>query len=63
MYEINLVPDIKNEMLKKQRLSNLLLFIALIVMAASAGIVLIFGSIVVDLVHGFTSILFRIKVA
>ena len=46
MYEINLVPDIKNEMLKKQRLSNLVLFIALIVMAASAGIVLIFGSIV-----------------
>ena len=46
MYEINLVPDVKNEMLKKQRLSNLVLFIASIVVAVSFGIVLILGSIV-----------------
>lgn len=45
MYEINLVPDVKNEMLKKQRLSNLILFIVIIVVAACVGLVLILGSI------------------
>ncbi|MDR3298174.1 MAG: hypothetical protein LBT19_02275 [Candidatus Nomurabacteria bacterium] len=46
MFEINLVPNIKADMLRKQRMSNLILFICIIVAAASAGVVLILGSIV-----------------
>lgn len=46
MFEINLVPDIKADMLRKQRVSNLVLFICIIVAAATAGIVLILGGIV-----------------
>jgi hypothetical protein len=46
MFEINLVPDIKADLLRKQRMSNLVLFICIIVAAASAGLVLLLGSIV-----------------
>lgn len=46
MFEINLVPDIKADMLRKQRMSNMVLFICIIVAAVSAGIVLLLGSIV-----------------
>ncbi|MFV0485051.1 MAG: hypothetical protein ACK5MU_02355 [Candidatus Saccharimonadales bacterium] len=46
MFEVNLVPDIKADMLRKQRASNLVLFICIIVAAATAGVVLILGSIV-----------------
>lgn len=44
--EINLVPDIKNEMIKTLKLRNLIFFLCIIVASASAGITLIFGTIV-----------------
>lgn len=43
--EINLVPDIKNEMIKALKLRNLIFFICIIVASASVGITLIFGLI------------------
>ena len=46
MFEINLVPDVKAELLRKQRMSNLILFICIIVAAASAGLVFLLGSVV-----------------
>ncbi len=41
--EINLVPDIKNEMIKTLKLRNLIFFICIMVASASIGITLIFG--------------------
>ncbi len=41
--EINLVPDIKNEMIKTLKLRNLIFFICIVVASASIGITLIFG--------------------
>ncbi len=46
MFEINLVPDVKGELLKKLRLRNLVIFICIIVAAAAGGVVAILGSIV-----------------
>lgn len=46
MFEINLVPDVKAEMLHKQRMANFVLFICIIVAAAAAGVVLMLGSVV-----------------
>ena len=43
--EINLVPDIKNEMIKTLKLRNMIFFICIIVAAASVGATLIFGLI------------------
>lgn len=45
MYEINLVPDVKAEMIKAQKLRNFVLLICLIVSIAAAAIVLIFFGI------------------
>ena len=41
--EINLVPDIKNEMIKTLKLRNLIFFICIVVASASIGVTLIFG--------------------
>ncbi len=46
MFEINLVPDIKGELLKKQRMRNLVIFISICVGAGSVGVVALLGSIV-----------------
>lgn len=43
--EINLVPDIKDEMIKTLKLRNLIFFICIVVVASSLGAILIFGSI------------------
>lgn len=45
MYEISLVPDVKSELLQKQKLRNLIIFICIIVAAACAGVILIMLSI------------------
>ena len=45
-HEINLVPDIKGEMIKALKLRNLIFFICIVVAAASIGMILIVGSIV-----------------
>ncbi|MDO5475056.1 MAG: hypothetical protein Q4F61_01570 [Candidatus Saccharibacteria bacterium] len=44
--EINLVPDIKNEMIKALKLRNLIFFICIIVASASIAVTFIFGAIV-----------------
>ena len=44
--EINLVPDIKNEMIKTLKLRNLILYLCIIVASASVAIVFLFGVIV-----------------
>jgi len=46
MYEINLVPDVKLEMIKKQKARNLVFFICLAVAGAGIGITAVLGSIV-----------------
>ena len=46
MYEINLVPDIKLQMIKMQKIRNLVFFICIVVAAAAAGVVLILSMIV-----------------
>lgn len=43
--EINLVPDIKNEMLKTLKLRNFIFFLCIVVSSASLGLVAIFASI------------------
>ena len=43
--EINLVPDIKNEMIKTLNLRNLIFFICIVVASASVAVSLIFASI------------------
>ncbi len=45
-FELNLVPDVKIELLKKQRMRNFIVAICIIVGAASLGVVAILGSIV-----------------
>ena len=47
MFEINLVPDVKEQLLKKQRLRNLIIFISIVVAAGSGGVVMLLGSVVV----------------
>ena len=44
-HEINLVPDIKNEMIKTLKLRNYIFFACIVVAAVSVGMVLIFGLI------------------
>ena len=41
MYEISLVPDVKSELLKKQKLRNLIFFICLVVAASCGGLILL----------------------
>lgn len=43
--EINLVPDIKNEMIKTLKLRNFILFLCIIVASASVFVVFVFGAI------------------
>lgn len=43
--EINLVPDIKDEMIKTLKLRNLVFFICIVIAASSLGAILFFGSI------------------
>lgn len=43
--EINLVPDIKNEMIKALKLRNLIFFICIVIVLSSLGAILIFASI------------------
>ncbi|MBO7718467.1 hypothetical protein J6S37_03180 [Candidatus Saccharibacteria bacterium] len=43
--EINLVPDIKDEMIRTLKLRNLIFFLCIVVAAASAGVTLLFGLI------------------
>lgn len=43
--EINLVPDIKGEMIKTLKLRNLIFFLCIVVASASVGVTLIFGLI------------------
>lgn len=45
MFEINLVPDVKDEMIKALKIRNLILFICIVVSAAAIGIVLVLFSI------------------
>lgn len=45
-HEINLVPEIKNEMIKALKLRNLIFFICIVVAASAIGVIIIFGSIV-----------------
>ena len=44
-YEINLVPDIKAEMIKQQKVRNLVFFVCIVVSIASVSAALIFGSV------------------
>lgn len=44
--EINLVPDIKNEMIKTLKLRNFIFFLCIVVASASVAITFIFGAIV-----------------
>ena len=44
-HEINLVPDIKSEMIKTLKLRNLIFFICIVVASASIGVTAIFGLI------------------
>ncbi len=44
-FEINLVPDIKLEMIKMQKIRNLIFFICIIISIASVSITLVLGSI------------------
>lgn len=44
-HEINLVPDIKNEMIKTLKLRNYIFFACIVVAAASIGLTLVFGLI------------------
>ncbi|MDO4987049.1 MAG: hypothetical protein Q4E46_01885 [Candidatus Saccharibacteria bacterium] len=46
MFEVNLVPAVKSEMIKAMKLRNLVLFVAIIVVAIFGGIVAIMGSVV-----------------
>ena len=45
-HEINLVPDVKQEMIKAQKMRNFILFVCIIVSAAAIGIVVILAGIV-----------------
>ena len=45
MYEINLVPDVKTELLEKQKLRNLVILVCIVLSAASAGVVALLGGI------------------
>lgn len=45
MYEISLVPDVKAELLQKQKLRNLIIFVCIIVAGACVGVILIMLSI------------------
>ncbi len=45
MYEISLVPDVKSELLQKQKLRNLIIFVCIIVACACVGVILIMLSI------------------
>ena len=45
MFEVNLVPDVKNEMIKALKIRNLILFICIVVSAAAIGVVLVLFSI------------------
>ena len=44
-YEINLVPDIKTEMIKQQKMRNLVFFICIVVSISSLSLALILGSV------------------
>ncbi len=44
-YEINLVPDIKAELIKKQKLRNLVYFVCIVVSASAVSVALMLGSI------------------
>lgn len=44
-YEINLVPDVKLQMIRAQKMRNLVLFICIVVSAVSVGVVLVLFSI------------------
>ncbi len=46
MFEVNLVPAVKSEMIKAMKLRNLVLFVAIIVVAIFGGIVSVMGSVV-----------------
>ena len=46
MYEINLVPDIKLQMIKMQKIRNLVFFICMVVSAAVVGVVILLSAIV-----------------
>lgn len=43
--EINLVPDIKGEMIKTLKLRNFILFLSIVIASASVGVVVFFGTI------------------
>lgn len=45
MFEVNLVPDVKSEMLKAQRVRNIVVFVCIIVVAIAAGVIAILGGI------------------
>ena len=45
-HEINLVPDIKDEMIRTLKLRNFIFFLCIVVASASIGITLLFGAIV-----------------
>jgi len=44
--EINLVPDIKNEMIKTLKLRNFIFFLCIVVASGSVGVTFVFGAIV-----------------
>ena len=46
MYEISLVPDIKAQLIQKQKMRNLIIFICIIVAVSCGGVLLILSSIV-----------------
>ena len=46
MYEISLVPDVKSELIKKQKLRNLIFFVCLIVAAVCGGVILMLLSFI-----------------
>lgn len=45
MFEINLVPSVKNEMIKAMKIRNLVIFICIVIASISAGIVVLLASI------------------
>lgn len=46
MFEVNLVPAVKSEMIKAMKVRNLVLFVSIIVVAIFGGIVAVMGSVV-----------------
>jgi len=46
MFEVNLVPDIKAQLLKKEKLRNLIVFVSIVVAAGAGAVTILLGAVV-----------------